>query len=239
MNTLPDVYPAISIGLEHGQGIESIEINIAGITEYLRQGGVSDEEIGKTSITLSDTRQPDRDGETTKGNNNRESHVINLFYGEEVACAASAGIPIVDEIFSAKMTSTLVHELKHSELIHDEELQADVKKLYRSANRKNLAKVMGTYVTTLTAGSVLIENIANTSMATGFNFAVIPAGALGLLVLKRTRTTTPQQLYDRNPEEALCRQAASEYRGPRLITIKSNSSKPDLWHTHDIGTLSE
>lgn len=114
---LPEVFPAVSIDRAYGDKVSDIDIDIAGITDFLRERGARDEDISKLSIHIGRgqlngvTRGEHAQGRYRHRKKTIETNLIHTLRGASGDWAEE------------QHSDTLRHELEHFISHHDEDME--------------------------------------------------------------------------------------------------------------------
>jgi len=223
-HTSEEIFPAISVDIAYGKYVDDFEVNTDRITQYLRDGGLDDDQISEISIRFS-AEPPKRKGDqVTVGNYRKKDRRITISHGEEIATAHY----VFNDERSAEVNDatrdTLVHELEHAVAHHDPEQKAINRKYQRGIL---LSEFKHGLIHNRMAGAIALglalENF--TDMPHAFGISMIVGSAAQMYQNHRDSKyhapTRHREQYLNNPEEIRAREAASEASADILaLTIK-------------------
>ena len=141
LSTVPEVFPTIIVGLEYGNKVTNLDVDIVKVTDLLRDGGVSDEDIMNLTIHISGgaPEQSNHGKEfSTQGYYRHKERLIRLFNATqsndfiefEKTLKDSGTYNAWTESFfadfaSREMNETLLHELDHVAAKYSESMQRE------------------------------------------------------------------------------------------------------------------
>jgi hypothetical protein len=249
--SMPEVFPVISVDTAYGEVVDSLDVNLAKVVDYLKDGGFSNEEIGQLSIHFSAENMQSEDGlRVTQGNFIKDEQVINLFYLNQLVKNSKCGNPFWDYAENRLMSSTLIHELEHAVATKDEvqqEKNACYDRLVDEKRHSILGKsaVLSVLSCAGTAAmgaelyySMAIENHPNIAIPYSVGVAALSllAGDRAGKAFKKKKLTNEylHEVYLNRPEEIRCRkaqeieEAAADATNVSLVNM---ATKPPTEHT--------
>jgi len=210
-HTSEEIFPAISVDIAYGKYVDDFEVNTDRITQYLRDGGLDDDQISEISIRFS-AEPPEEDGDRiTTGNYAQATRRITVNHSKSIAA-----IPRFDNEESVKKVNdaarnTLVHELEHAVAYHDPKQQATNAAYRRKILwQEYLRGLRHNYMIGAFAVGIAAEYFTDTPYVFG---ASILAGSIAQIRQYRhdSKHHAPgrrHQQYLNNPEEIRARNAA-------------------------------
>lgn len=218
MSRYPDVAPTIIVERNYGRYAHGVHFDVEGIAEYLRNGGLTDEEIIDTTVLFSDEHPPYDKGIDSElagvyEHDKRQLTVYGIYWTFDAYASLNINSGRAERL-RENANSTLLHELEHRVSSLDEEQQKENNGYVRSV----AAMRLGTYAAASTVGA-----IAATSFAEGLPVAVgIAAGSLlpAPAVRKLHKSKAVRRHYYRHkPEEIRCYDAAATREPKDLVYI--------------------
>lgn len=221
--SLPSTFPAISVGIEHGKHVGSFDVDIAGITQYLREGGVDDEQIEDLDINFSDEITATKASKSVVvGTYRRKENNISIKHFSDVVVNNHLPMGLLNDYTSSVMSKTLVHELEHMVTMQDESIVKATRKHQIKHLFKDIFQILGTYTAATFATNEIIGN--------NFDQGEITAPLVGLLgglaVLKHKELNRyKSSAYLKNPGEIKSYEAEKRPRDNPLVYVTSKEAR--------------
>jgi hypothetical protein len=221
---VPEVFPAISMDKLYGEVVDNFDVDIAKISDYLKNSGLSNEEIEQLSIHFSAESKQDESGNlVTMGNFEKDEQQINIFYLDQLIKTSKYSDPSKDLAQNELMSKTLVHELEHAVSMKDEIQQERNSDYDKSVDNQidmvfKKSAIVGTMSSVATASFGL--GLRYVTAMGNYSHITIPysmgAGVLSLIVgtyvmcafeKRKINDSYWHEVYLNRPEEVRCRNA--------------------------------
>ena len=221
--------------IDLGDTYNYIDVNEPVIVERMLSEGLTSQQISSTPIHLSSHVQLSTDGRALYGNYSGESGIVTLYPATPVHALHNESrrqmldydideLPLdgVDNFVSARMSTTLWHELRHVRQFYCDGLtQDEYDEQLKPARTKTTLGIIGLAAT---AGSTLYfsypylpgDDILKGVLAAG---AGVLVGCIGGNILRRKEHKNYAIKYENHPQEQDARQAGDEAPGD-IITAE-------------------
>lgn len=258
-----DVFPTVRVDRSFGTELDFFDIDIATITNHLRDHGMSDEAISALTITFrtqeaSELKQMDKTRSINLGEYLKDDHEVQVYKPEDMTSSEVAyegkdkeTMSIFfdsSQILENNFTNTLVHELEHALLVDNEDVKAQNIQYIADALDGSVMtkkqKLVGSSIAIL-AGSGLIGagHLTDTPEITLVGDLTMPAFIVGVAVFgvyKYRKFKKKIQGYDNYfnmPEEIHARNVADAYEGTLIKVVPKTVEYTDGGHVAPIAKL--
>jgi len=217
--TIPEVFPTIIVAAEYGSHVSDLDVDLNQVTDYLRHGGLNDNQILDTTIEFSSVHSKIEKQTEQFGEYKHKKQQIRLF-GSKESIVLGYEVGADDQInnsISESLSRTLTHELEHRIAAYDPQTKKAVKKHYRHYAHKPFFLLMGAEVA-LDWNATALVNMGIIPSATTYNW--IPQLALaGIALAKLTGHSYQMAMYINNPDEQRAR-AAEKNTSTDMVTVQ-------------------
>lgn len=156
---IPDVSPVVEVSIDYGKHVNSLEVDVASIVQYLRDGGASDIDIENLRIKF--TNKDGVDGNSiTFGTYESKADTIEILPMSIINnCNTISEMHLdgisnstIDRVLSDDVSKTLRHELSHKLARNNEDIQQQVESFYSKSKRTVLVRGIGSISLGLVSG---------------------------------------------------------------------------------------
>lgn len=138
----PDIMPSVSMSLGYGEYVESFDVDIVGIVDYLRDKGIPDDEIENLQINF--VEKDGNEGDWMKyAAYMGSTDTIEMLSLNALQKAHLTAHSLHSEEAAIELSQHLVHELEHKIATKNEELQQREKAFYRKIKEMVLVRGLG------------------------------------------------------------------------------------------------
>ncbi|MCA9337970.1 hypothetical protein KC949_00300 [Candidatus Saccharibacteria bacterium] len=221
-------YPAVSVSRDYGEYVDSIDIDVCAIADYLRARGISEDEIENLNIHFSGEEVRVGVDRYQLASYDHSQNYICMNSLEEIRRSHLINHARERSAMEKFLSRSMVHELEHKIARYNENL----KQIADDYSRKVKLKTYFNAAVPLVAGggagtAVLSMNFMNEAASQVQNAGVMVmqlfcAASLGTAVYKKLsqkfRVPTPQEVYDNDPEE-LYVESIADRSDEQFVTI--------------------
>ncbi|MDQ5963331.1 MAG: hypothetical protein QG629_413 [Patescibacteria group bacterium] len=214
-----------------GKYFDLVDIDLTKTTQYMRDSGLSDEQI--SGLTINVTRQPKRLADTdshTYGRYTRKNKGIQLYFSDTTEILNDQigearddfAKLILAELTTMEASDTLAHEIEHYKVDMLDEFSEE-RSQHRREGRRLLGKhvlgqagLMSTYVGSVLTVTHYTDNLAVSLAATAGAFMTIQLGSRKLLNLLENAL---RQAYDSSIEEDHCFSVGEQMKDSQIAVV--------------------
>lgn len=215
-DSYPDIAPTISVDKDYGKYVDLIDFDMQRLTDHMRTGGMTDQDILDTSIVFSAEHPPEGQASTSiygeYDHRNKTATVYANYHAYLSYMNESPAGAHVDTVAN----DTLVHEIEHRIASTDENQQQTNARYHH----KFVAQRLAAWSAAITSSTVA-SNIFETGLSTPVSIALGTAIPMAALTKFQNRDSAAHQRYLNNPEEQRCRNA--ELDAPKVVHVFSKT----------------
>ncbi len=224
--TIPEVFPTITVDREYGNFVDDLDLDANKITEHLRNSGLTDEQILQTNIHFRSKVVGRKYGCLRLGNYNKFTKKANIFALEFIA---NKKIPkeVKEKEAAAVVNETVVHELEHRIASLDKQ-QAKANRKYHIDETFTNKRMLGMI------GVAGLINYGSIQMYTELsnNQPTLPIMIASSLIVFMSINNAEKRIFSRQhydeyrnrPEELRAENAANNYKDS-LISLSLKQPK--------------